>query len=342
LYPAFAGRPGSGDTVAAVHDDAGAWRGRRVLVTGADGFLGSHLTERLLSVGATVAVLVRPSSVVGTVGHALRNLSGVQAALDRIIAADVAGSDVVASIIDWEPERVLHLAADAYVERSFDHPAEVMRSNLDGTLRVLEAARRCPRLERVLVTSSSEIYGDAQTPAIDEGHPLAPTSPYAASKLAADRLAYAYHRTYGLPVAIIRPFNTFGPRHPYDVIPKFIARAVRGEPLVIYGNGEQSRDFSYVDDTVQAFLTMGDHPAAIGRTVNFGTGVATTIRALAERVVTLAGSTSLVEHGPVRTAEVSRLCCDHGLATRLFGWQPRVGLDEGLARTIAWARERMR
>jgi dTDP-glucose 4,6-dehydratase len=313
-----------------------------VLLTGADGFLGSHLTERLLSLGSTVAVLVRPSSVVGTAGHALRNLAGVKDQLDRIIAADVAGSDAVAAMIDWQPERIMHLAADAYVERSFDHPAEVMRSNLDGTLRVLEAARRCSRLERIVVTSSSEIYGDAQTPAIDEDHPLAPTSPYAASKVAADRLAYAYHRTYGLPVAIIRPFNTFGPRHPYDVIPKFIARALRNEPLVIYGSGEQSRDFTYVDDTVQAFLTMGDHPEAIGRAVNFGTGVATTIRTLAERVVALAGSHSPIEHGPVRMAEVSRLCCDHGLATRLFGWRPRVSLDEGLSRSIAWARERMR
>lgn len=313
-----------------------------MLVTGADGFLGSHLTERLLEAGATVAALVRPSSVVGTAEHALRNLRRVRGQLDRIIAADVAGADAQARIVDWQPERILHLAADAYVDRSFDHPAEVLRSNLDGTLQVLEAARRCPALERVLVTSSSEIYGDAQTPAIDESHPLMPTSPYAASKLAADRLAYAYHRTYGLPVAIIRPFNTFGPRHPYDVIPKFVARALRGEPLVIHGSGEQSRDFCYVDDMVRAFLVMGGHPEAIGRAVNFGTGVATSIRTLAERVVALCGSGSPIEHGPPRRAEVARLCCDHGLATRLFGWRPTVSLDEGLARTIAWARERHR
>lgn len=311
-----------------------------MLVTGADGFLGSHLTERLLAAGATVAVLVRPSSVVGTAGHALRNLAAVAAGLDLVLATDVAGSDAVGRIVDWQPERILHLAADAYVDRSFDHPAEVLRSNLDGTLRVLEAARRCTRLERVVVTSSSEIYGDAQAPAIDEAHPLAPTSPYAASKLAADRLAYAYHRTYGLPVAIIRPFNTFGPRHPYDVIPKFVARALRGEPLTVHGSGQQSRDFSYVDDMVDAFAAVGDHPAALGRAVNFGTGVAITIRALAERIVALTGSRSAIEHGPPRAAEVSRLCCDHGLATRLFGWRPRVTLDEGLARTIAWARER--
>jgi nucleoside-diphosphate-sugar epimerase len=331
--------PLDGATVASVHDEARAWAGRRVLLTGADGFLGSHLTERLLAEGATMAVLVRPSSVVGTAGHALRNLARVEHALDRIIAADVAGSDATSAIVDWQPERILHLAADAYVDRSFDHPAEVLRSNVEGTLRVLEAARRCPRLERVLVTSSSEIYGDAQTPAIDESHPLEPTSPYAASKLAADRLAYAWHRTYGLPIAIIRPFNTFGPRHPYDVIPKFVARALRGEPLTVHGSGEQSRDLTYVDDMVEAFVRMGEHPAAIGRAVNFGTGVAISIRALAERIVALAGSRSPIVHGPARTAEVSRLCCDHGLANRLLDWRPRVSLDEGLVRTIAWARE---
>ncbi len=326
--------------MALVHDEARAWPGRRVLVTGADGFLGSHLTERLLERGATVAVLVRPSSVVsGADGHALRNLGPVCTALDRIIAADVASPDAVERMVDWQPECLLHLAADAYVDRSFEHPGEVLRSNVDGTLRVLEAARRCPGLERVVITSSSEIYGDAQTPAIDEQHPLAPTSPYAASKVAADRLAYAYRRTYGLPVAIIRPFNTFGPRHPYDVIPKFIELARRGQPLVVHGDGQQSRDFCYVDDMVRAFVTMAEHPAAIGRTVNFGTGVATSIRTLAERIVALSGSSSSIEHGPVRTAEVSRLCCDYGLARRLFGWQPQVDLDEGLTRHIAWARE---
>lgn len=326
--------------MAVVRGEAGAWAGRRVLVTGADGFLGSHLGERLLALGATVAALVRPSSVVGTVGYALRNLGAVQASLDRILAADVAGPDVTGQIVDWRPERIFHLAAEAYVDRSFDHPGEVLRSNLDGTLRVLEAARRCPTLERVVVTSSSEIYGDAQAPAIDEAHPLEPTSPYAASKLAADRLAHAYHRTYGLPVAIIRPFNTYGPRHPYDVIPKLIDRALRGDPLVVHGTGEQSRDFCYVDDMVEAFVTMGEHPAALGRAVNFGTGVATTIRALAERIVALTGSRSPIVHGPPRAAEVSRLCCDHGLASARLGWHPRVSLDEGLRRTIAWARER--
>ncbi|MEM6991355.1 MAG: GDP-mannose 4,6-dehydratase [Myxococcota bacterium] len=321
-------------------EHAAAYRGRRVLVTGADGFLGSHLCERLLGLGAHVSAVVRPSSVKGTAVLQLRNLAGVQSALTSVVATDVAGPDAVAAMAETEPEIVFHLAADAYVERSFGHPREVMRTNLGGTESVLELARVRDGVERVVVTSSSEIYGPAQTEAIDEGHPLQPTSPYAASKLAADRLAYAHHCTYGTPVAIIRPFNTFGPRHPYDVIPKFIERALAGRPLVVYGDGAQSRDFTYAPDMVEAFVTMGAHPAAIGRAVNFGTGVATTIAALARMIVAVAGSVSAIEHGAPRDAEVSRLCCDHGLATSLLGWRPRVNLAQGLADNVAWVRER--
>jgi nucleoside-diphosphate-sugar epimerase len=315
------------------------WRGRRVLVTGADGFLGSHLVERLLAHGAVVAALVRPSSVSGTVGFRLRNLAPVQAALAAVIAADVASPDCTDRIVEWRPQVVYHLAADAYVERSFAHPREVMRTNLGGTESVLAAMRRAPEIERLVVTSSSEIYGGTRGDSIDEDHPLEPSSPYAASKVAADRLAYAHHRTYGTPVAIVRPFNTFGPRHPYDVIPKFVARALRGDPLVVHGDGTQSRDFTYVDDMVDAFVMMGSHPEAIGRAVNFGTGHAVEIARIARLVVEIAASSSPIEHGPPRAAEVARLCCDATLAARMFGWRSRVTLEEGLHRYVAWARE---
>ncbi|MBL4685586.1 MAG: NAD-dependent epimerase/dehydratase family protein, partial [Nannocystaceae bacterium] len=146
---------------------ADAYRGRRVLVTGADGFLGSHLCERLLELGACVAALVRPTSVSGTAVQHLRNLAGVRAALDTVIAADIAGPDAVAVMAAFKPQIVLHLAADAYVERSFTHPREVMRTNLGGTETVLELARVSPGLERLVVTSSSEIYGPACRDAID-------------------------------------------------------------------------------------------------------------------------------------------------------------------------------
>ena len=315
------------------------WDGRRVLVTGGDGFIGSHLVERLLELGARVSVVVRPRSVTGTVGFELRNLGSVQDRLQAIVAADIAGADAVDRICELEPAVIFHLAADAYVERSFGHPQEVLRTNLGGTMTVLQAARRSAGIERVVATSSSEVYGPAQTEAIAEDHPLEPTSPYAASKVAADRMALAYHRTYGTAVAVIRPFNTYGPRHVYDVIPKFIRAALRGDTLEVYGTGAQSRDFTYVDDMVEAFLHMGTHPDAVGRVVNFGSGSATTIGDLARMVLDAAGSNAPVVHRRGRKAEVDRLCCDHRLATELFGWTPKVSLRDGLRRNVEWMRD---
>ena len=301
--------------------------------------MGSHLVERLLGLGARVSVLVRPRSVTGTVGAAFRNLGPVAARLDRVIATDVAGPDAEAAIVGLAPHTLFNLAADAYVERSFEHPREVLRTNMDGTMTVLEAARRTPAIARVVVTSSSEVYGPAQTERMTEDHPLHPTSPYAASKVAADRMAMAYHRTYGTPVAVIRPFNTYGPRHVYDVIPRFIDRALRGDPLTVFGDGTQSRDFTYVDDMVEAFLRMGTHPDAVGQVVHFGSGRATTIAALATAVAEVAGGDVRIEHAPARAAEVARLCCDAGRAASLLGLRPQVSLAEGLARNVAWARE---
>ena len=318
--------------------DASHWKGRSVLVTGADGFMGSHLTERLVAAGAKVSVLVRPRSVTGTAATRFRNLGAVAGRLEQVLATDVAGPDALEGIVHLAPQCVLHLAADAYVERSFTHPREVSRTNVDGTLTVLEAARRCAAIERVVVTSSSEVYGPAQSERMTEAHPLEPTSPYAASKVAADRMAVAYHRTYGTPVAVIRPFNTYGPRHVYDVIPKFIDRALAGDALTVFGDGSQSRDFTFVDDMVRAFVVMAEHPAAAGEVVHFGTGIATSVAGLAEDVVRLSGSRSRIERAAGRAAEVARLCCDASRAEALLGWTPRVGLQEGLARNIAWAR----
>lgn len=314
-------------------------RPRRVLVTGADGFLGSHLVERLLERGDEVIALVRPSSTVGTSELALRNLAPVRHRLAEVIAVDVAGPDACTRMAASRPQLVFHLAADAWVERSFAQPREVLRTNLDGTMNVLQLARDLPSVQRVVVTSSSEVYGTAQRERIAEDHPLEPTSPYAASKLAADRMALAYHRTWGVPVAVVRPFNTYGPRHVYDVIPKFIARALAGAPLTIFGDGSQCRDFTWVDDMVDAFVLAGDDERLVGRATNFGSGETIAIAELAQRVVALCESSAAIEHAPPRAAEVARLCCDPSFAHAL-GWRARLGLGEGLRRTIAWARAR--
>lgn len=315
------------------------WRGQHVLVTGADGFMGSHLSSRLLAEGADVSVYVRYRSHAALGPEALTNLADVGDRLREIIWGDLAARDAVARIGKLAPDVVFHLAADAWVPRSFEHAREVVSTNVESTLNVLDAARGCPSIRRVVITSSSEVYGTAQTEQIDEGHPLEPTSPYAASKVACDRLAIAWHRTYGTPVAIIRPFNTYGPRHVYDVIPKFIRLALSGEPLTVHGTGEQSRDFTYVDDMIEAFLAVGRHDAPLGRVFNFGTGRATSIAELARRIVELTGSRSEIVHDATRAAEVDRLCCDSSRATRELGWSARVSIEEGLERNVAWARE---
>ncbi|MDD5556320.1 MAG: GDP-mannose 4,6-dehydratase [bacterium] len=317
----------------------GFWKGRRVLVTGADGFMGSHLADRLVGEGARVSVFVRGSSTVGTTQYALKNIGHLLGRLAEIITGDIGSPDARHLAIRNRPDVIFHLAADAYVPNSFAHPLEVMETNVIGTLNMLHAVKEGRRISRIVCTSSSEIYGLTIGKAIGEEHPLYPSSPYAASKAAADRYAYAYWNTYRLPVAIIRPFNTYGPRHTYDVIPKFITLALAGAPLTIHGTGRQSRDFTYVDDMVEAFLVMGSHPDAVGRAVNFGTGKAVEINYIARAVRRIAGSASRIVHTADRQAQVPKLQCDFSLARKLFGWRPRIGIDEGLRRNIEWARE---
>ena len=317
------------------------WKNKRVLVTGADGFMGSHLTERLLAEGARVSIFVRGSSIVGTTQYALKNIKHIERSVEEIVTGDIGSPDARHLVIENRPEIIFHLAADAYVPNSFSHPLEVMETNVIGTLNMLHAVKEEKRIRRLVCTSSSEIYGMTIGGAIDENHPLYPSSPYAASKAAADRYCYAYWNTYHLPIAIIRPFNTYGPRHTYDVIPKFIALALRGAPLTVHGTGKQSRDFTYIDDMVEAFLIMGRHPDAIGRAVNFGTGEAITMNYIAKKIKELSGSSSPIVHTADRQAQVPKLLCDYSLARKLFGWKPGVLIDEGLRRNIEWARHNL-
>lgn len=316
------------------------WKNKRVLVTGADGFVGSHLTDKLVALGAKVSVLVRGNSVNGTSRNTFKNLlPETQAKLDKIICCDIASPDATNLVVDANPDVILHLAAIAYVPFSFQHPLEVNEANVTGTLNMLEAARRLKNLERIVCTSSSEVYGTALTQQITEEHPLNPTSPYAASKVGADRYCYSYYLTYKIPVAVIRPFNMFGPRHTYDVIPKFITLALQNKPITVYGSGEQTRDFTYVSDAVDAFLTMGAEPAAIGKTINFGTGVDYSVNFIAQKVKELTGSKSEIVHVDARAAEVGRLCCDYSMAKKLFAWEPKVSIEEGIRKNIEWSKE---
>jgi nucleoside-diphosphate-sugar epimerase len=311
------------------------YKGKKVLVTGADGFMGSHLVDRLLELGADVSIFVRGTSTVGTSKNNFKNLSHTSDVFSNILTGNIASSDSVELIKSIKPEIVFHLAAEAYVPRCFEQPLEVFDVNLTGTLNVLEAARALKDIERVVVTSSSEIYGSYDNP-ISELNLLNPTSPYGASKAAADRAAYSWYFTYHLPIAIMRPFNTYGPRHTYDVIPKFIDLALLGKPITVHGSGEQSRDFTYVSDTVEGFLVMGIHQKAIGEAVNFGASHGVSIKYIAEKIVDATKSSSAIIHTEARLAEVGTLTSDCSKAKELFGWEPKVSIEDGLKENIAW------
>ena len=312
------------------------YKNKRVLVTGADGFMGSHLTERLLVEGAKVSAFVRGNSTMGTTQYALKNIKHLEHDLQDILTGNIASLDAKDLVIKNRPDIVFHLAADAYVPNSFDHPMEVMETNLVGTLNMLHAVKEDKRIKRIVCTSSSEIYGMTIGGSIDEDHLLCPSSPYAASKVAADKYCYSYWNTYKLPIAVIRPFNTYGPRHTYDVIPKFISMALKNKPLTVHGTGRQSRDFTYVDDMVDAFMIMGQHKDAVGKSVNFGTGEAITVNYIAKAIKKISGSKSEIIHIKDRKAQVPKLLCNYSLAKKLFRWKPKVFIDEGLRRNIEW------
>lgn len=310
---------------------------KKVLITGADGFMGSHLTEALINAGADVSVYVRGNSVNGTNRYTLKNIGHLDGKITNIITGAIASRDSINLISQNKPQIIFHLAADAYVPNSFEHPIEVKETNLDGTLNVLHAAMNIECIEQVVVTSSSEIYGTC-TGFIDENHPMNPSSPYGASKAAADRFAFAYWNTYHLPIAIIRPFNTYGPRHTYDVVPKFIRLALEGKPITVYGDGCQTRDMVYVDDMVRAFIIMGTDKRAVGQAVNFGTGQDIKIIDIAKKIKEYSGSVSEIVHLPPRTSEVGKLLCNYNKTKELFGWSPAISIDEGLKKNIEWAK----
>lgn len=317
------------------------WSGKPVLVTGAGGFIASHLVERLVAAGAQVRAFVRYNSRRDP--GLLRLLPPQTLAGVEVIAGDLRDLPAVEQAV-LGVSHVFHLGALIAIPYSYVHPAEVVETNLTGSLNVLLAGRAAG-VQRIIHTSSSEVYGTARRVPIDESHPLQGQSPYSASKIGADKLAESFHLSFDLPVVTLRPFNTYGPRQSTRaVIPTIITQALTSD-VVRLGNLDASRDLTYISDTVAGFMRAAETPGLEGQTINLGVGHEIRIGDLAQKVIELIGRPVRVEVEAQRLrpqkSEVGRLLSDNRLAARLMGWQPRVDLDEGLRRTIAWVRDHL-
>jgi NAD dependent epimerase/dehydratase len=311
--------------------------GLRVLVTGAAGFIGSHLVEGLVDRECRVRALVHYNSR-GSWGH-LDELDAEHRNSVEVVLGDVCDAFATSRAIEG-CDVVFHLAALIGIPYSYRAAHSYVATNVQGTLNVLEACRT-HGVQRLVHTSTSETYGTAQYTPIDEQHPLQGQSPYSATKIGADKLVESYYRSFDLPVATLRPFNTFGPRQSARaIIPTIVSQALERTDVRL-GSLKPVRDLTFVTDTAAAFMALASCDAAVGRVVNSGTGKGITIGDLANRVLSLMGcqSTQIVtEPERVRPdkSEVFELICDNRLAATLLGWQPRVSLDEGLGRVIEY------
>lgn len=315
---------------------------RRVVVTGAGGFIGSALVDALVREGAQVRAMLRYTSR-GQRG-CLEDLP--QEVLDEveITSGDVRDLDAVRSVLEGA-DAVFHLAALVGIPYSYEHPHEVIDTNVMGTANVLLAAKELGGLDAVVLTSTSEVYGSARRVPMDEEHPLQAQSPYSASKIAADALGISFHRSFGLPVHIVRPFNAYGPRQSARaVIPTIISQALVGNQVRL-GALDTRRDFTFVEDTARGFLAVAASDATIGEVVNIGSGIDVSIRDVVEKVQEIVGRPLEVIEEARRLrpekSEVTRLHADATRARELAGWTPQVPLDEGLRRTTEWIREHL-
>lgn len=312
------------------------WSGKRVLVTGAGGFIGSQLVETLALNGADVRAFVRYNSR-GDAGL-LRQLSAdIFRELDVVAGdlRDTAAVDRAVRGVDF----VFHLGAIISIPYSYKHPMETAETNFMGTLNVLLACLS-HGVERLIHTSTSEVYGTAQFTPMDESHPLQGQSPYSASKIGADKLVESFYRSYNLPAATVRPFNTYGPRQSARaVIPTIITQSLT-EDRIYLGNLEARRDFTYVRDTVNGFIRAAEAEGILGQELNLGTGEDISIGELATRIIRLVGRPVEIvtesERMRPEKSEVMRLLSDNGLARRILDWEPAYSLEDGLRETIAW------
>lgn len=316
------------------------YTGKRVLVTGAGGFIGSHLAEQLVQAGAKVRALVHYNAL-GSWGWL--DTSACKGAME-VVAGDIQDRDSVYAAVRG-CDVVFHLAALIAIPYSYQAPASYVQTNITGTLNVLSAARDLG-LGRLVHTSTSEVYGTARQVPIAETHPLQGQSPYSASKIGADKMVEAFHLSFNVPAVTVRPFNTFGPRQSARaVIPTIITQCQQGDTVRL-GNLETTRDLNFVTNTVEGFMAAGLAAAAVGGVFNLGTGRDIAIGELARLVAQLMGREVKVISEDQRRrpdgSEVLRLVADASLAQRVLGWSPRVDLETGLKTTVAWVQENMR
>jgi dTDP-glucose 4,6-dehydratase len=315
---------------------ASAWHGRRVLVTGAGGFIGSHLTEALVRGGARTRAFCRYTShnSRGWLEH-----SEVKGDIE-FVHGDI--RDAESAMLGMRDiDVVFHLAALIAIPYSYDAPRSYVESNIIGTMNVLNAARTLGA-ERVVNTSTSEVYGTARTIPIDESHPLQGQSPYSATKIGADKIAESYFCSFATPVVTVRPFNTYGPRQSSRaVIPTIITQAIERDEVWL-GNLRPTRDLNFVSDTVQGFLTIAAAPNVLGEVINLGNGQEISVGDLAKMICDIVGRKVEIrtQHDRIRpdASEVERLCADASKARRLVGWKPAYTLRQGLTETVDWVR----
>ena len=310
---------------------------KRVLVTGADGFIGSHLVESLLNEGCDIKAFVFYNSF-NSWGW-LDSISEEKLSEIEIFAGDIRDPSGVRSALK-NIDVVLHLAALIAIPFSYHSPDMYLDTNIKGTLNILQACRDY-NVERVIVTSTSEVYGTAQYVPIDEKHPLQAQSPYSATKIGADAIAESFHMSFELPVTIARPFNTYGPRQSARaVIPTIITQLLNGSKEVKLGSIHPTRDLNYVQDVCRGFIALAKNDEAIGKVINIGSGKEISIGDLAKLIIKQINPSATMVTEDIRKrpdkSEVERLLCDNSLMKKLTGWKPEVSLKEGLMETIEW------
>jgi len=314
-------------------------RRTRVLVTGGAGFISSNVIRHLLEATDYDVVSLDALTYAGN----LENLADVMSH-ERLsfVHGDIRNAGLVGEIVA-EVDVIVNAAAESHVEKSIlEGASEFVTTNVEGTQILLDAVRQAP-VERFVLISSSEVYGTAESDPMDEEHPLNPRSPYAATKAGADRLAYSYFVTYGLPIVILRPFNNYGPRQHWEkVVPRFVTSALADEPLTVHGDGHASRDWLYVEDDAEAIVAAieADLDTVAGEVINVATGLDVSVSEIADLVLDMLDKPrSLKANVEERPGQVDRHIGSTEKAATLLGWRARTSFEEGLQRTVAWYRD---